>query len=178
MLSIALAVPACTAGEESDGESSDSDLHVKPTDSEDLGRLTVTTPPGWVLPVNPSDDATVSYRGSTVPFNVAQRLKEGPGAVVVSSKFDSALTTPTVNVTKGASTTYALGSIKASYDPTTTLVRDFGPKPALQIFYTSPGTAELLAYTYPTQGVNATSAFWAGNTTRAVLAPPGSYRFT
>ncbi len=171
---LALSVAACTAPSEPDSDSSNGDLHVKPTDSENLGRLTVTTPPGWVLPVNPADDATVAYRSSAVPFDVAQRLNQGDGTIAFTGKFDRQLVSQNVPIAKGANVTYGLGSFKATYDPTTTLVRDFGPKPALKIFFTAPGNQEVQAYgtnnSYP--------AFWNGSPTRAALAPPGSWRFS
>ena len=179
LASLVLVAPACSsAASTSDTDSTDSDLHVKPVDSENLGRVLVSTPAGWVLPVNPQDDATAQYRGTTAPFNVAQRLKEGAGIFTVYSKFDVGLNSSNVNVVKGTQTELALGSIKAAYDPNATLKRDFGPKPQLKIYYTASGAPEVLAYTLPDGASAGNAAFWAGTPARAALAPPGAYRFS
>ena len=171
---------ACTAVSTDDSESTDEDLHLKPKDGENLGRLQVTTPAGWALPVNPSDDATSTYRNANVALNTQARLTEGTGIVTITSKFDTALSTSNVNIVKGNTTTFGLGSIKATYDATSTLKRDFGPTPQLTVFFTPPSGAEAQVYKLPVNGAAAggNAPFWAGAPAKAVLAPPGGYRFS
>jgi len=73
LVALALAVPACAstnASEASESEEFTSDLRIKPTDNETLSRFTVTTPAGWTLPINPAEDATVTYRGAAAPLNL------------------------------------------------------------------------------------------------------------
>jgi hypothetical protein len=175
LLSLVVVAPACTgSADESDAEDYESDLRIKPKDGETLSRLTIATPGGWTLPVNPADDATASYRSANVPLNVEQRLKDGEGDVMVASKFDVTLNGGKVTLVKGKATKYELASIKPTFDANTTLVRDFGPTPALNVFYAAQGNQEAQVYGQS----RAQAAFWGGNPARAILAPPGAYRFS
>lgn len=178
LVALIAALPACTA-EPGDSDASEDDLRIKPKDGENLSRLTVTTPAGWTLPVNPADDARVVYRDSQVPLNAEQRLKEGDGAIHVLSKFDvQSIHAGNVTLVKGAASTFELGSIKPTFTPASdagsTLQRDFGPTPVLKAFYTAPGLAEKQVFGQS----NSYSAFWNGKPQRAILAPPGAYRFS
>ena len=171
---------ACSAVSSDDSDVSAEDLHIKPKDGENLGRLQVNTPNGWQLPVNPNDDALAYYRNATTPLNTSTRLTEGTGIVTITSKFDTTLSTSNINIVKGNTTNFNLGSIKATYDASSTLKRDFGPTPQLTVFFTSPGAAETQVYKLPANGAAAggNAPFWAGAPAKAVLAPPGGYRFT
>ena len=181
LVALALAVPACastTASEASESEEFTSDLRIKPTDNETLSRFTVTTPAGWTLPINPAEDATVTYRGAAAPLNLQQRLKDGDGALYVTSKFDVGVNAGNVNLVKGTASTFDLGAMKptftASSDAASTLKREFGPTPSLRVFYTGAGIAEAQVYGQALGN----GAFWNGAPQRALLAPPGAYRFS
>src|SRR4051812_48498470 len=75
-------------------------LHIHPADDESLGRIQVNTPPGWVLPINPNDDGTASYRGQALALNQPLRLTAGTGCVSLTSKFDAPLSVCGINVDK------------------------------------------------------------------------------
>lgn len=183
-LLLLLAAPACTSSDAEDSTGDESDLRVKPKDGETLAQLVVTTPPGWTLSTNPADDGSATYRGAGVTtdlkLNTPARLNANatPTPITFSGKFDYPFTATNVTLTKGKTTTLALGSLKPTYvpasDPTSTLWRDFGPRPHLTVGFTAPGaTAEVAVIgglTFP--------AFWAGAPQKALLAPPGAYRFS
>jgi hypothetical protein len=178
LLALFVALPACTASDGSDAADSEADLHIHPKDGETLSRLTVTTPGGWTLPVNPADDATVTYRNASIPLNVQQRLTEGDGYLVVSSKFDVSVNAGNVALAKGKATSFDLASLKPTYkaasDASSKLARDFGPLPTLKVFYTGATLGETQVYGQS----RSNAAFWSGDPQRALLAPPGAYRFS
>ncbi len=172
------AAPACTASDDDAGTGDESDLRIKPKDGETLARLTVATPSGWTLPVNASEDATVSYRGVQQPLNAPQRLPEGDGSLLFRGKFDVQVTAGNVKLEKGKLKTVELGAMKPTFVPATesssTLRRDFGPTPSLTVHYTAPGLAEAQVFGQS----RANPAFWNGAPQRPLLAPPGDYRFS
>jgi hypothetical protein len=179
LVALLAAMPACTSEGSDDGaDSSETAYKVEPTDGETLARLKVVTPSGWTLPVNPADDVAVTYRSAAFALNGTQRLKDGDGALVVSSKFDVSVNAGNVNLAKGTTTTYALGSLSPKYVPpseaTSKLRRDFGPTPALKVFYTAPGLQELQVYGQS----DSQPGFWGGTPARPLLAPSGAYRFS
>jgi hypothetical protein len=178
LLALLAAVPACTAAATDNASESEDAYRVTPVDGETLALLKVRTPTGWTLPVNPADDATVTYRNASIPLNVQQRLTDGDGNLVVSSKFDVAVNAGNIALAKGTSTSYGLASLKPTYKPASdaasTLARDFGPLPTLKVFYTGASVGE--AQVYGQSRSNA--AFWSGDPQRALLAPPGAYRFS
>jgi hypothetical protein len=174
LLALLASTAACTAGSGDDAESSEDAYKVKPTDGEDLARLLVATPSGWTLPVNPADDATVTYRNAGFVLNTTQRLNFGEGVLAVASKFDVTLNAGNVPLATGTTTTYKLGSIEPKYDAAK-LARDFGPAPALNVFYAAPGNQEAQVYG---QSRAHAATFWSGAPARPLLAPAGDYRFS
>jgi len=80
---LSIATAACTADSSSDDSAGqdEGEKRIKPTDSENLGRVQINWPQGWQVPVNPAQDATATYRNSSIAIGVASRLKEGDGCV-------------------------------------------------------------------------------------------------
>lgn len=171
---IAISLGACGALGGDDAESADNAYRVRPTDGEDLARLRVATPPGWIPQPNPSDDAEVRYRGEALALNATRRLKVGDGKLTVRSKFDVTVDAGNVPLAQGTTTDYVLASLWPTYETSTTLARDFGPTPALAVFFTAPGQQEQQVW-----GQHRTNAlFWSGKSAYPLLAPTGSYRFS
>lgn len=133
---LSLATAACTADSSSDDNLGEDEgaKKIKPTDSENLGRIQLNWPQGWQVPVNPSTDAYAQYRGANVVIGTASRLKEGDGCVDLNSGLGRA-TECGVGITKGKLTTFDLAAMKLSADTSASgkLISDFGPKPYLQI---------------------------------------------
>lgn len=182
VLPLLLTLGACAGATPSDDASeTEQATKITPKDSENLGKIQVNVPSGWVLPPNPSDDASASYVTTTsetnaLTFGSALRIKAASGCVQVHSKFNSPSRTCGVDVVKNQTTTTTLGAIKAVYDPAATLAVDFGPVPTFSIFQKpSAAGAEAKLYDHAPNGYLA--GFWNGASTRPVLAAPGDYRF-
>jgi hypothetical protein len=179
---LASSLAGCTADSADDSGIDEGEKRIKPTDSEALGRLQVDWPSGWQAPINASDDATVTYRGSSITVGGGStRLKEGDGCLSLTSKFQSTLNDCSVTLTKNKTTDYNLSAIKVVYDATTAgkLVSDFGPKPSLSILKAtvdSQGQTVNQAIWNKSQDPN--SQFFNGSYPKGVIALAGDYTFT
>ena len=133
---LSITTAACTAdsGNDDGAGQDEGEKRIKPTDSENLGRIQINWPQGWQVPVNPAQDATAAYRGSNIAIGTASRLKEGDGCVGLSSGLGNGQECG-VGITKGKLTSFDLSAIKPTADLSNNgkLAVDFGPKPWLQI---------------------------------------------